>query len=56
MSKRETTSFTLETETIQGMSKILQVVELPSKVAEARKHIYYIVTHGNLYAMSKEDR
>ena len=31
-------------------------MELPSKIADVRKHIYYILSKGNLYAMSKEDR
>lgn len=31
-------------------------MELPTKIKDVRNHIYYILTHGNLYAMSKEDR
>jgi len=38
------------------LSRILNVLELPTKVADVRKHIYYILTAGQLYAMSKEDR
>ena len=56
VAKRETTSFVLHKETRSGMSRILSVLELPSKVADVRKHIYYILSTGNLYAMSKEDR
>jgi len=28
-------------------------MELPSQVKDAKKHIYYVLTQGNLYAMSK---
>ena len=38
------------------MSRILQVVELPSKIADVKKNLYYVMTQGNLFAMSKEDR
>lgn len=37
------------------MKKIIQVIELPSKVANAKKHLYYILTIGNLYAMNKNN-
>jgi len=56
IAKRETMSFALGNEQRSGMSRILNVVELPSKIADVRKHIYYCLTSGNLYAMSKEDR
>ena len=36
------------------MSRIVQVIELPSKIADVRKHLFYILSHGNLYAMSKD--
>ena len=38
------------------MRKVIQVIELPVKITDARKHIYYILTQGNLYVMSKESR
>jgi len=37
------------------MRRILQVVELPSKVTDARKNVYYILTQGNLYTLAKQD-
>ena len=46
MAKRETTSFALGNEQRSGMSRILQVLELPPKVADVRKHIYYILSSG----------
>ena len=48
--------FAMDDEQRAGMRRILQIVELPSKVADCRKHIYYILTQGNLYAMSKDDK
>ena len=39
-----------------GMSRIVQVIELPSKILDVKKHVYYILTNGNLYAMSKEEK
>ena len=56
LAKREKQSFSISNETRQGMKKVISVIELPSKVADARKHIYYILTQGNLYVMSKENR
>ena len=56
MSRKEVNiQFAMDEEQRAGMRRILQVVELPSKIAECRKHIYYILTHGNLYAMSKDE-
>lgn len=55
MVKKEIQSFSMEPEKRAGMSSILQVVELPTKIADVRKNIYYILTYGNLYAMSKEE-
>ena len=48
--------FTMGEEVRIGMSRIVQVLELPSKIIDVKKHIYYIVTNGNLYAMSKEEK
>ena len=60
LSKREKISIFLDSEdeeqATSSMTKILQVVELPSKVADAKKYIFYVLSHGNLYAMSKEGR
>lgn len=57
MSRKETPIiFAMDDEQRAGMRRILQVVELPTKIADCRKHIYYILTHGNLYAMSKDDK
>ena len=37
------------------MKKVLQIIELPSKVANSKKHVYYILTTGNLFAMNKSN-
>ena len=37
------------------MTKIIQIIELPSKVAVSKKHVYYILTTGNLFAMNKSN-
>jgi hypothetical protein len=37
------------------MTRIVQVMELPSQVKDAKKHIYYVLQQGNLYAVSKAD-
>jgi len=37
------------------MKKVIQIIELPSKVANAKKHVYYILTIGNLYVMNKNN-
>ena len=45
------TSFKMPAKT---MTKVIQIIEMPSKVAAAfTKHVYYILTTGNLYAMNK---
>ena len=36
--------FAMDDEQRAGMRRILQIIELPSKVADCRKHIYYILT------------
>ena len=37
------------------MQKVVQIIELPSKIAVSKKHVYYILTAGNLFAMSKSN-
>jgi len=37
------------------MKHVIQIVELPSKISEIKKHIYYVLTKGNLFALSKDD-
>ena len=45
------TSFKIPAKT---MTKVIQIMELPSKVANSyKKHVYYILTIGNLYAINK---
>ena len=68
MSKRETTSFCVESDSDmhdnfkghslnkEPMTRILNILELPSKISDIRKNIYYILTEGNLYAMAKDKR
>lgn len=34
---------------------IVQVMELPVQVKDAKKHIYYVLQQGNLFAVSKSD-
>ena len=48
--------FSMGEENRTGMSRIVQVMELPSKIQDVKKHVYYILTNGNLYAMSKEEK
>jgi hypothetical protein len=45
-----------EEEDRDGMRKIIQVIELPSMIKEISKHIYYILTNGNLYVQQKGDK
>ena len=68
MSKRETTSFCVESDSDlhdqfkgnvlnkEPMTRILNILELPSKIQDIRKNIYYILSEGNLYAMAKDKR
>ena len=35
--------------------KIVKISELPSKVQEMKRHIYYVLTEGNLLALAKKD-
>ena len=37
------------------MKQVIKIFELPSKIQEIKKHIYYVATHGNLFALSKKD-
>ena len=36
------------------MKQIVKIIELPAKV-ECKKHLYYTLTHGNLYVLTKSD-
>ena len=36
------------------MKHVLQIIELPTKISEIKKHVYYVLTKGNLFAISKE--
>jgi len=37
------------------MKKVIKLVELPTKVTEVKKHIYFLLTQGNLYVLTKSD-
>jgi len=37
------------------MKNVVRVVELPSKITEIKKHMYYVMTYGNLYVLTKND-
>ena len=37
------------------MKRILKIYELPSKIKEIKKHIYYVLTQGNLYCLTKNE-
>jgi len=36
------------------MKSVLQIIELPTKISEIRKAIYYVLTKGNLFAINRE--
>jgi hypothetical protein len=35
------------------MKQVVKVIELPPKITEVKKHLYYVMTQGNLYVMTK---
>lgn len=37
------------------MKQVVKVIELPNKITEIKKHMYYVMTQGNLFALTKVD-
>lgn len=52
LQKKETFSFVLD----QKIGKqIVGIFEPHNKIPDIKKHIYYVLSHGNLYALTKAD-
>lgn len=39
----------------QIMKQVLNVIELPKQITDIKKHLYYVLTYGNLFALTKSD-
>lgn len=52
LQKKDMFTFVLD----QKLGKqIVSIFEPPQKIVEIKKHLYFVLTHGNLYALTKAD-
>ena len=53
LSTRATLTFNFSTG--EFLTRITNVIELPPRIADVKKNLYYVLTRGNLSAVSKND-
>ena len=50
--KKETFSFVLDQKI---MKQVVSILEPHPKIPDIKKHLYYVLTHGNLYVLTKSE-